>query len=267
MSCGHFVEIALADLTISQFETMIKFFRHIRKSLLMENKTSKYFKYAIGEILLVVIGILIALQINNWNEHRKERQVEVKAYNDLLSTLKKDAAELSYILEVQRGSSVMQQQMISADFNDIQNIQSSDSLNKIIFQIMDGARSFFPKYGTYNSIVSNKGIDIISSEEIKSKLIDLYDYQCSRYQFVDKAIDEKYMNDFYPFVQKELGFYLNTDGTMQEINIEQFQDKFNAFQLECKNLGPMTRNTLELLEKINESVHSLIENIDAELNN
>ncbi len=50
---------------------MIKLFRHIRKSLLMENKTSKYFKYAIGEIVLVVIGILIALQINNWNENKK----------------------------------------------------------------------------------------------------------------------------------------------------------------------------------------------------
>ena len=47
---------------------MIKFFRKIRQNLLMENKTSKYFKYAIGEILLVVIGILIALSINNWNE-------------------------------------------------------------------------------------------------------------------------------------------------------------------------------------------------------
>ncbi|MFT5970440.1 MAG: hypothetical protein ACI8ZO_000952 [Flavobacteriales bacterium] len=50
---------------------MIKFFRRIRQNLLMENKTSKYFKYAIGEIILVVIGILIALQINNWNEKRK----------------------------------------------------------------------------------------------------------------------------------------------------------------------------------------------------
>ncbi|TXD64086.1 hypothetical protein ESX12_16655 [Polaribacter glomeratus] len=49
---------------------MIKFFRKIRQNLLMENKTGKYFKYAIGEIILVVIGILIALQINNWNEKR-----------------------------------------------------------------------------------------------------------------------------------------------------------------------------------------------------
>ena len=50
---------------------MIKFFRKIRQQLLVENKFSKYLLYAIGEIILVVIGILIALQINNWNEVRK----------------------------------------------------------------------------------------------------------------------------------------------------------------------------------------------------
>jgi Tfp pilus assembly protein PilE len=55
---------------------MIKFFRNIRKKLLAEGKTSKYFKYAIGEIVLVVIGILIALQINNWNESRKSKTIE-----------------------------------------------------------------------------------------------------------------------------------------------------------------------------------------------
>jgi hypothetical protein len=60
--------------------------------------------------------------------------------------------------------------------------------------------------------------------------------------------------------------YLNADAMMQELNIEQFQDKFDAFQLEYKNLGPMTRNTLELLRKINKSVNSLIEEIDVELN-
>ncbi len=51
---------------------MIKFFRHIRKRLLTENKLSKYLLYAIGEIVLVVIGILIALQINNWNTSKIE---------------------------------------------------------------------------------------------------------------------------------------------------------------------------------------------------
>ncbi len=55
---------------------MIKFFRKIRFNLMSENKTGKYFKYAIGEIVLVVLGILIALQINNWNEQRKQRKLE-----------------------------------------------------------------------------------------------------------------------------------------------------------------------------------------------
>ena len=62
---------------------MIKFFRHIRKNLLMENKTSKYFKYAIGEIVLVVIGILIALQINNWNDRRLLGESEIESYHNI----------------------------------------------------------------------------------------------------------------------------------------------------------------------------------------
>ena len=63
---------------------MIKFFRKIRQNLLMENKTSKYFKYAVGEILLVVIGILIALQINNWNEQQKQNNMLSKYYKNLV---------------------------------------------------------------------------------------------------------------------------------------------------------------------------------------
>jgi hypothetical protein len=57
---------------------MVSFFRKIRQKLLAENKISNYFKYAIGEILLVVIGILIALQINTWNEERKNTKTEQK---------------------------------------------------------------------------------------------------------------------------------------------------------------------------------------------
>lgn len=65
---------------------MIKFFRKIRQNLLLENKTGKYFKYAIGEIILVVIGILIALQVNNWNENRTKQ----KEINETLSNLEQD---------------------------------------------------------------------------------------------------------------------------------------------------------------------------------
>jgi hypothetical protein len=68
---------------------MIKFFRKIRQRLLTENKFSKYLIYAIGEIILVVIGILIALSINNWNDYRKERNEEKIVLVALLQEFKK----------------------------------------------------------------------------------------------------------------------------------------------------------------------------------
>ena len=67
---------------------MIKFFRNIRQKMLTANKFSKYLLYAIGEIVLEVIGILIALQINNWNESRKESNYEQKFLHELKSKLK-----------------------------------------------------------------------------------------------------------------------------------------------------------------------------------
>ena len=67
---------------------MSKLFRKIRQNLLSEGKTSKYLKYAIGEIALVVIGILIALQINNWNENRKQENSK----QHLMLAIKKELA-------------------------------------------------------------------------------------------------------------------------------------------------------------------------------
>ncbi len=73
---------------------MIKFFRKIRQNLLSEGKTGKYFKYAIGEIILVVIGILIAVSINNWNEARKDKITEQKVLKTLKSDFKSNLTQL-----------------------------------------------------------------------------------------------------------------------------------------------------------------------------
>ena len=74
---------------------MIKFFRKMRYNLMSENKMGKYFKYAIGEILLVVIGILIALQINNWNENKKSIQQEKTYYCKIAEDLQVDIRNIN----------------------------------------------------------------------------------------------------------------------------------------------------------------------------
>ena len=78
---------------------MIKFFRKIRYDLMEKNKTGKYLKYAIGEIVLVVIGILIALSLNNWNEHRKEKLMVKGFLSNIRLDLQVDTLKFSEYIE------------------------------------------------------------------------------------------------------------------------------------------------------------------------
>jgi uncharacterized membrane protein YvbJ len=86
---------------------MIKFFRKIRQNLLSEGKTGKpalpagrYLKYAIGEIILVVIGILIALQINNWNERQKLKTQEIEILQNFQNSIKEDLKGLNHAISI-----------------------------------------------------------------------------------------------------------------------------------------------------------------------
>jgi len=78
---------------------MIKFFRKIRRDLLSEGKVGKYFKYAIGEIILVVIGILIALQINSWNQNKQNTNLELEYLKGICNNLENDLNELENLFK------------------------------------------------------------------------------------------------------------------------------------------------------------------------
>jgi len=78
---------------------MIKFFRKIRQKLISEGKTGNYLKYAMGEIILVVVGILIALSINNWNEDRKSEAKKQDYYVQLLDDLNNDIISAQNTIE------------------------------------------------------------------------------------------------------------------------------------------------------------------------
>ena len=77
---------------------MIKYLGKIRQQMLVENRTAKYLRYAAGEIVLVVIGILIAVQINNWNAYSKQRDLENKYYCRLLDDVTRDREQIGTLL-------------------------------------------------------------------------------------------------------------------------------------------------------------------------
>ncbi len=79
---------------------MIKFFRKIRQKMLTVNKFSKYLLYAIGEIALVMIGILLALQVNDWNEQRKSKNESVKILKNLEKEFENNKQELATVINL-----------------------------------------------------------------------------------------------------------------------------------------------------------------------
>ncbi len=105
---------------------MLKLFRKIRRKLIDEGKLRRYLIYAFGEILLVVIGILIALQVNNLNENRKTRVDELQILNDLIIEIEDDFASINYNIE--RHSEAINSCNVLLDiFN--KNIEYNDSLS------------------------------------------------------------------------------------------------------------------------------------------
>jgi len=111
---------------------MIKFFRNIRQNLIMENKTSKYLKYAIGEIVLVVIGILIALSINNWNENQQDKAKVDRLLKNIQKDIEMDVANIIdiipyYATKDSIGRLVLNNSITEKDYK-IPNIQYLHSL-------------------------------------------------------------------------------------------------------------------------------------------
>lgn len=105
---------------------MIKFFRKIRQKLLQENRFNKYLLYAIGEIVLVVIGILIALQINTWNQQRIENIFERKILNEILSDTDEDINQMKIALKAINESNLAYKHIINAFEKDLSYRDSMD---------------------------------------------------------------------------------------------------------------------------------------------
>ena len=135
-----------------------------------QNKTGKYFKYAIGEIVLVVIGILIALQINNWNERRKTSEKELILLTELKSALNLNKEKLNYRSENFKQIGI-EGKLLEEHLSN--KLAYNDSLQSY-FAIPTADYSFQISYSTYENIKS-QGLNIVSNSELRLKIIHLYD--------------------------------------------------------------------------------------------
>lgn len=153
---------------------MIKFFRKIRQNLLMNNKTSKYFKYAIGEIVLVVIGILIALQINNWNESNKSQKNEIYILNEVLKNLEEDATLINEIIAKRTNAKTSITYLKKYSSNIEINL---DSLEHHMVRLLTFER-YYPINNAYE-ILKSKGLQL-SNNNLTSHISRYYDYDQNR---------------------------------------------------------------------------------------
>ena len=149
---------------------MIKFFRKIRQNLLSEGKTGKYLKYALGEIILVVLGILIALQINNWNENRKDRIQETAILNNLKKDFKSAIKEFQALNDLRYNAISSMKTIYEVDANKVKS-SSTNYLDSLISKTMT-APTFNNQSGSLNVLLTSGKIDLISNQELKEQLIE-----------------------------------------------------------------------------------------------
>ena len=174
---------------------MIKFFRRIRQQLLTENKFSKYLIYAFGEIILVVIGILMALQINNWNEERKESTI-IKTYlKGMLVDLNNDANRFDGMIEnldkqIKANSSIFESKEYQVN-----------SIDSIVLSIT----SYFNDYKivdqTFQKIKNSGLANQLGSKELNDAINNYYTVDLYRFNlFIDYDKEHSSKDDEFWFL-------------------------------------------------------------------
>ncbi len=149
---------------------MIRIFRNIRQKLASENKAASYLRYAIGEILLVVVGILIALQVNNWNELRKQRNKELHYLINLKTDLNLNIAEIDNYITTRNSQIISAKEVVN--YFEGQPLADLNMFNRHAVNVYTWQK-FFQINNTFQELTNSGNLAIISSDSIKNSLLNL----------------------------------------------------------------------------------------------
>ena len=151
---------------------MIAIFRNIRKKLAAENKVSAYLRYAVGEIVLVVIGILIALQINNWNSNRIKKNKELVYLINIKRDLAEQIGSINDQMNIELNISETAKPLLEY-YKKHHQFQVDSSFTSAIGSLTS-RRTFVKINPTYTELISSGNVDIISDTKFKGDLIEYY---------------------------------------------------------------------------------------------
>lgn len=181
---------------INQYLKLVfSFLRNIRKSLIESGSAQKYLLYALGEIALVVVGILIALQINNWNEAHKSKMFEINLLSELKETLIADYFKIDIVRQFnQRDLSSCQVILNHLD----QNLPYHDSLMMHFRQSNNWSKLMLTKSAYDNA--KSYGLHFIKADSTRTMLSQLYEYQ----MVWSETQDERQMHYYYQTVIPEI---------------------------------------------------------------
>jgi len=170
---------------------MLKFFRKFRQQLLVENNFSKYLLYAAGEILLVVIGILLALQVNNWNERQKARFTEQQLLQDLLQEFQTNQ---QLLVQKQKNLETAIQNNDAYIKKIATGTQTYEDMINFEGNVMMGVGTSDPSFGVIKSLIASGDLKLIRNNSLKYLLTSWQD------DMTDFRENEKiHMNDFFKY--------------------------------------------------------------------
>ncbi|HCW06107.1 MAG TPA: hypothetical protein DGG95_01935 [Cytophagales bacterium] len=152
----------------------MKLFNTLRQKLLQENKTMSYLKYALGEILLVVIGILLAMKINTWNENSKDHETEIYILTEILSNLKEERLVVDSLIGKREKARIATAKMLRYLADGKIN---EDSLSAHLVHFLTFER-YFPISNAYQ-ILKSKGLKL-SNRTLTSHISRYYDWEQNR---------------------------------------------------------------------------------------
>lgn len=239
---------------------MIKFFRKIRQKLLSENKFSKYLIYAIGEIALVMIGILLALQVNNWNEKRKLKNEELKILSEFIQSLKSDLeTELSLTIKRIESDSIKINKVLQFT-KEHKNGGESFAKYGSGFIVLTQELKFSPQTSTYRALESH-GVNLISNSKIRDLILDIYNRE---YPEVKHKIDNKMINirDYArPLSRQKMKVIPKQGFELLDTNLHDNPIFWNTVQTAKINNSELLR----ILEDVTIKVDKLIKELEKEI--